>query len=860
MPRFEHSPLADINHIRNDLDDRYHEGFPIIKELLQNADDAEASRLHIGWFPSFRDIGHPLLTGPALFIVNDGEFKSKDQDGIKHFGISAKASDQTAIGKFGLGLKSVFHWCEAFFYFWSGQDTFENLNPWYGKDPPNHDDWECEGTSSIASEARQAIDQCLESATPNLLSFPNWLCLWIPLRQQHHCGELAPIRGNFPGDENMPPASIFRPNLAHHIGKTLPLLRDLKTVSAWAADGKDRKLEMRFEVNLEENAKRCRYRGSEKGISTTDYGRQLPLQGDVKVMEQSRINQCSFAGFEMMADHPIFRELPSSPSWPAVGTIDPETGAEREEKEKADSHCAAYFVETPAEDGGSLRIQWAVFLPVGDREETIPCDGKSDFMLVIHGHFFPDAGRTGVDFGEQGADDKINSDTDVKFVKSKWNSELRDHGTLPLVVPALERFVKERKFSEEKVLRLTEALKKSEIFEQHRPFICRDTQWVRRLKASCTAWEQLDNPNEEILEIPPPPNSAPNRPNEVFPNLRELASQHVIVFHGDPRLTAQKEASKWHAELLAQMLRDVPVEDVFGNREMLKYFVDFLKDCTEDALSGVFDVLQQLISQAFATIDLGQLRGNRSEIKNYLALLGKNSCFPITKNLSGEVFQSLFQLALRILLVPEDLLPEEHHQLLVESLCNEDAVKILRFLSALRENGELTRSERRLVQQVIAASHWDEIRAQCDSLNIFTAYDCRVRGDVSVSLSRLTELKHEGMLFAGRSTSILAKHLQQALHSESVYLIQTETETRTTLGLDHITPCNEDACLRALQSGPARPALIHPEERVNLLNALLPQDGNLLDECIPAFRYLIHAHPSDENQPLFMEASAGQGL
>ena len=809
-------------------------------------------------FQAFQISPTPLLTGPALFIVNDGEFKSKDQDGIKHFGISAKASDQTAIGKFGLGLKSVFHWCEAFFYFWPEQkDTFEILNPWYGKDPPNHDDWECKGTSSIASEARQAIDQCLESATLNLLGFPNWLCLWIPLRQQHHCGELAPIRGNFPGDENMPPASIFRPNLALHIGETLPLLRDLKTVSAWAADGKDRKLEMRFEVNLEENAKRCRYRGSEKGISTTDYGRQLPLEGDVKVTEQSRINQCSYAGFEMMADYPIFRELPSSPSWPAVGTIDPETGAEREEKEKADSHCAAYFVETPAEDGGSLRIQWAVFLPVGDREETIPCDGKSDFTLVIHGHFFPDAGRTGVDFGEQGADDKINSDTDVKFVKSKWNSELRDHGTLPLVVPALERFVKEGKLSEEKVLRLTEALKKSEIFEQHRPFICRNTQWVRKLRAHGTVWEQLDNPNEEILEIPPPPNSAPNRPNEVFPNLRELASQHVIVFHGDPRLTAQKEASKWHAELLAQMLRDVPVEAVFGNREMLKYFVAFLKDCAQATRFDVSDALQELMQKAFNAIPLAELKRNRSKIKDFLALLPSNSCFRIPESISEGLFRGLVLSGLRVILVPKDLIPEEPHQLLVESLCNEDAVEILKFVSTLGENREFDQPEHTLVLQVINASRWDEIRAQCDSFRIFTAYDCRSESDVSISLSQLRELKHEGMLFTGRSTSTQAKYLQQALHRESVYLIPTERETLTTLGLDDITPCNEGACLRVLQS---RPALNQPEERVNLLNVLLRQDGNLPDECIPAFRYLIHAHPSDENQPLFMEASAGQGL
>ena len=458
---------------------------------------------------------------------------------------------------------------------------------------------------------------------------------------------------------------------------------------------------------------------------------------------------------------------------------------------------------------------------------------------------------------ENRADDKINSDTDVKFVKSKWNSELRDHGTLPLVVPALERFVKEGKLSEEKVLRLTEALKKSEIFEQHRPFICLDTQWVRRLRAHGTVWEQLDNPNAEILEIPPPPNSAPNRPNEVFPNLRELASQHVIVFHGDPRLTAQKEASKWHAELLAQMLRDVPVEAVFGNREMLKYFVAFLKDCAQATRFDASDALQELMQKALNAIPLGRLRRNRSKIKDFLALLPSNSCFRIPESISEELFRGLVLSGLRVILVPEDLIPEEPHQLLVESLCNEDALKILQFVSTLGENRDFDRPEHTLVLRVINASRWDEIRAQCDSLTIFTAYDCRSESDVSISLSQLRELKHEGMLFTGRSTSTQAKYLQQALHRESVYLIQTERETRTTLGLDDITPCNEGACLRVLQS---RPRLNQPEERVNLLNVLLPQDGNLPDECIPAFRYLIHAHPSDENQPLFMETSAGQGL
>ena len=59
MPGFEHYAMRDISQIRNDLDDRYQEGFPIIKELLQNADDAEASCLHIGWFPGFPELAHP---------------------------------------------------------------------------------------------------------------------------------------------------------------------------------------------------------------------------------------------------------------------------------------------------------------------------------------------------------------------------------------------------------------------------------------------------------------------------------------------------------------------------------------------------------------------------------------------------------------------------------------------------------------------------------------------------------------------------------------------------------------------------------------------------------------------------------
>ena len=847
MPGFEHYAMRDISQIRNDLDDRYQEGFPIIKELLQNADDAEASCLHIGWFPGFPELSHPLLTGPALFIVNDGEFKNEDQRSIRRIGISAKASKQSTIGKFGLGLKSVFHWCEAFFYFWSEQDTFEILNPWAGKPAPNHNDWEWEDRPSIPREARQAIVHCLESAT--LLNCSDWFGLWIPLRQQRHCGELAPIIEKFPGDGNsdgnIPPESIFLPNLAHNISKTLPLLRDLKTVSAWYAPETDKRLETLFEVNLAKNATRCRYRGSEQGIPVTDYGHQFPLQGVVKVKEQA----CPYAGYEMMADDPIFRELPQSESWPTVITIDAETGAEGDDREKSDSHCAAYFVETPTEDEGMLHIQRAVFLPVGEPRETIPCDGKSDFTLMLHGGFFLDPGRKDVDIR-----DDINNETDVK---SNWNHHLARQGTLPLVVPALERFVKAGTLSEERVRTLTEALEKSDTFDRCRQSICRDKQWVRRLKASCPVWEQLDNPDEEILEIPSPPNSTPNRPYEVFPNLGEIAGGHVITFRGDPRLTTRKKASKWPVELLTHIL-DIPVESVFGNRELLKYFVEFLKDCATDTGFDTADILQRLTRTVFNTLAVEQIRANRSEVKNFLALLPSSSCFPISKDIPEEVFRGLFQLKLHVLLVPEDLIPDEHVTQKERNLCDADAVAILKFLSTLEEKEEYTNPKSTLVQNVIAASNWDALQAQCHALEIFTAYDCLTKSNVALSLNQLREQSDKGRLFAYSSSheNPQATNFQQALNKDTITLINDVTQK--VLGWDDdIGRCDGRACLEALGS---KPALNGPKERIQLLNALLPQVGRN-PEHQQAVRYLIHAHLSDTSRfPLFLKIGGKQEL
>src|SRR5208282_2691732 len=117
MPDFRVSPISIVNQIKSNLRDRYDTGYPILKELLQNADDAEARRFRLDALPGWPTAANPLLRGPGLLVLNDGFFREEDESGITSFGESSKAADSAAIGKFGFGQKAVFHLCDAFVVF-----------------------------------------------------------------------------------------------------------------------------------------------------------------------------------------------------------------------------------------------------------------------------------------------------------------------------------------------------------------------------------------------------------------------------------------------------------------------------------------------------------------------------------------------------------------------------------------------------------------------------------------------------------------------------------------------------------------------------------------------------------------------
>ncbi|KAG9048531.1 hypothetical protein FS837_012661 [Tulasnella sp. UAMH 9824] len=114
MPINEELVIDVADRIRDILDD-YPAGPAILREILQNTDDAGGrvqrfildSRQH-----SLEGLLDPLLEecqGPAIIAYNDASFKPQDWIAIRSISNSSKKGDERSTGKFGLGFCTCYH-------------------------------------------------------------------------------------------------------------------------------------------------------------------------------------------------------------------------------------------------------------------------------------------------------------------------------------------------------------------------------------------------------------------------------------------------------------------------------------------------------------------------------------------------------------------------------------------------------------------------------------------------------------------------------------------------------------------------------------------------------------------------------
>ena len=106
----------------------------ILKELLQSADNAKATKMYVMLDMRNHSKSHILsekwedLQGPALLVWNDSVFTEQDLTGIQSLGLGRKRSDSETIGQYGIGFNAVYHLtdCPSFL---TGGDKLCILDP-----------------------------------------------------------------------------------------------------------------------------------------------------------------------------------------------------------------------------------------------------------------------------------------------------------------------------------------------------------------------------------------------------------------------------------------------------------------------------------------------------------------------------------------------------------------------------------------------------------------------------------------------------------------------------------------------------------------------------------------------------------
>lgn len=391
-----HSAESDILRLQQILREGYASGFTIFKELLQNAEDAGARRMVVAGHNGFDDATNPLLRTPGLIVANDGPVLARHMDAITRASGGSKADERSAVGRFGLGQKSVYHLCDAFIALGQVEDREGRpqtliMNPWEQVSEANAA--QCDWPKLTPPEAAMLLEK---AAT---LGMERGMVLFLPLRTE----DLRPGPSLCLSDTNWRPDSAIADILdGEELAATLCCLRNLESVEIIPIAGEARRISMRS------GARRVSGPGLDSG--EPEIGGSVDGAGF----------ELSFSGRQKWARDGHAGQLLADDGWDKVfdihGKLIPP---------KANPHGAVIVCRSSASEAqGQLRLRNAVYLPLGEPLFVEPLErGAYNVDLLIHGYFFVSSDRR-----------KLREDD---HIETRWNRALRREAALPLLLDAI---------------------------------------------------------------------------------------------------------------------------------------------------------------------------------------------------------------------------------------------------------------------------------------------------------------------------------------------------------------------------------------------------------------------------------------
>lgn len=790
----------------------------ILKELLQNADDAHADKavadhLAFGFHPGLEGAAHPLLKDPALFAVNNGPFLLKNADGIMGLAESPKIDDPSAIGKFGIGLKSVFYFGEVFFFLCRSEDDLGRLveplsdvfNPYNEPRKNIRPTWDGFGPAD-RTLMREALDA---------LGVLDGFVIWVPLRTRQAVqldGKSISIDAIMPGDEPEAFAETIRaPDVVDRLRRAMPLLRHIRTIDIHSLAGT---------VNLVAEVS-----GQSQYPNVTG---QHSFGGQIT---QPAVPAFVFEATEVQPRDAVFDEIQADGYWARSMRAD----QSEQVADKTRAHASVTFARQ-ASGTGRLRLQWAVFLPLGEALDY-PCEGTTEFSLTLHGSFFVNSDRrTILDWSKPPI--SVSSSGDLQ---TRWNAKVAQCGTFPLLLPTLARFAQGLNIAE--VDHLTAAVVALPVVKEYRAVVCETDQWVKVVTTVGPQWQLLPAA-QAVHELP-----FSHDLTRWLPGVGVLARDGYLAIWGAPHLLSARSAA-WTPDHVLLLLSGLRLEMLAGHH--LRELVGILQVVANlETRPVILETLRRLMLVPRQALEGSELRETLVQVAGFLKVTER---FVVPPGQSAELRQQLAALLLDVVLVPGELLPKDAES---GTLTVRDAVTVLSALQGTTGKDNV----RSRVMGAVSPEDQDVLRKEIREMNVVEVYGVK-RDRRLVTPTQATELAEGGHLYQYAETSSAAsavswsKLLQAAFPGHA--LATTSGSVMRVLGKAILLPLGEEAALALLGRGIS---LGKESARRDLLEALTP---GLLKRTAEvdrrAYRLLVHGHPGADLQPVYTLGEASQAV
>lgn len=829
-------PIQQIKDLRRLLES-YREGFPILKELVQNAEDALATCLDYGWLEGLAEAEHPLLKSPALFFINNGKFDERDARSLYYFQVSGKSDTQGTIGKFGLGLKSVFHLCEAFFYLApnnlpkDSKPSCNIFNPWEGSHC--HDDWD-----KFCLNDQRAIKKRLEHILAEIEHQEKWFIIWIPLRQvwqktlkekDENGTRLVAIKNEHNDFFGNSIADVLQKypefNQIDTIGSLLPNLHHLKKVRYWENNKNV------SQVSLTDSIPRLQLKKLELYPD-----KKQTFQGEIAISKQDIAEKytSNYLGNEVILRD---REL----------EIILESLKEQENTAKIKPHCAVIISRMDNKLQQSyLTIRLATFLPVpiqesGRNKDEIKINSSSEYSynITLHGYFFVNYSRTKITGWEpnQIGVRKTEENLAIKSreqLETEWNYILYNY-LLTNLLESLSQFTSTYNLANTEIEAICQCLlHDSRLFNQENlKTIYKKHNYIYRLQRDAKKWDLVDA-CKRILYLPEIPNC------DIFPGLSELSKRVYFTVKNKPNLYSANKPDKWNPQEICEVITSLTPTTIFQNKEHINYLKHFLQ-CYQLQISNL-EIIDKLFVLLRIGLSINIQEDVRASVQSLISIITPSKIFTI--NCDNYIFQEICKLEdLSVLVIHQDFETEGIRY--IKELDLNDATSILKCLISLFEqstNDDKKQSNiYKLIQKIFKLNSLRNSLRDIIVQNLRIPITGKSLKNGREQFYTYPEIKTRSNFFTSDGKDELAKLFQKALINEEIIIL--DPQIAKTLNFD-----KSDLSLKLLTR---ETKLSEPQNRVELLQELLK---NNVEKNKKQLRYLLHGCPDyfDSNETLYI--------